>query len=60
MTVAGILASFMSLIIALIYFVYKITHWNSFSVGIAPLVIGLFFFTSVQLLCIGILGGEQH
>jgi len=30
--------------------------WQSFSVGIAPLVIGVFFVGSVQLFFIGILG----
>jgi len=30
--------------------------WRSFSVGVAPLVIGLFFFASVQLFFLGIIG----
>jgi hypothetical protein len=30
--------------------------WDNFQVGIAPLVIGLFFFSSVQLIFIGIIG----
>lgn len=57
------LASFMgsilalaSLLIAIFYFIYKLIFWNSFSVGQAPLVIGLFFFSSVQLFFIGVLG----
>jgi hypothetical protein len=29
---------------------------NTFQVGMAPLVIGLFFFSSVQLIFIGIIG----
>lgn len=56
MTILGIFTSVISMICGLVYFVYKITHWNSFSAGIAPLVIGLFFCASVQLFCIGILG----
>ena len=31
-------------------------YWNRFSVGMAPLVIGVFFFVSIQLVSIGILG----
>ena len=46
----------MSFIVGLIYFVYKLIYWNSFSVGMAPLVIGLFFVSSVQLFSIGMLG----
>jgi glycosyltransferase involved in cell wall biosynthesis len=52
----GFAASIVSLIFALIYLIYKIVFWNSFPVGVAPLVIGLFFFASVQLFFIGILG----
>jgi polyisoprenyl-phosphate glycosyltransferase len=45
-----------SLIFALLYLTYKILFWNSFQLGQAPLVIGLFFFSSVQLIFIGIIG----
>jgi polyisoprenyl-phosphate glycosyltransferase len=40
----------------LAYLVYKLIFWANFTVGIAPLVIGLFFLGSVQLLSMGILG----
>jgi hypothetical protein len=30
--------------------------WSSFSVGAAPMVIGLFFFASVQLFFLGVIG----
>ena len=52
----GFLSSVVSLIIALVYFIYKIIFWESFSLGIAPLIIGLFFFFSINLLFLGILG----
>lgn len=48
--------SMVSLLVAGIYFFYKILFWNSFSVGTAPVVIGLFFFSSVQLFFIGVIG----
>ena len=41
---------------ALFYLIYKLCYWDSFQVGNAPLVIGLFFFSAVQLIFIGILG----
>jgi len=55
-TMAGFLLSGLSLLVAFIYFVYKLLFWNTFSLGIAPVVVGLFFFSSVQLFFIGVLG----
>jgi glycosyltransferase involved in cell wall biosynthesis len=55
-TLLGFSLAILSLIIAFIYTIYKIVFWESFTVGIAPLVIGLFFFSAVQLFFIGIIG----
>lgn len=55
-TMLGFMMSGISLIIAVFYLVLKLTLWNNFPAGNAPTVIGLFFFASVQLLFIGILG----
>jgi glycosyltransferase involved in cell wall biosynthesis len=55
-TMLGFAVSFLSLLVAVSYFVMKLLFWNNFSLGLAPLVIGLFFFGSVQLFFIGILG----
>ena len=52
----GFAMALLSLLVALVYFVYKLVFWYSLPVGTAPLVIGLFFFASVQLFFIGILG----
>jgi glycosyltransferase involved in cell wall biosynthesis len=52
----GFAMALLSLVVALVYFVYKLVYWYSLPVGTAPLVIGLFFFASVQLFFIGILG----
>ncbi len=52
----GIFSSIISLIVAVGYFIYKLIYWDRFSVGMAPLVIGVFFFSSVQLFFIGIIG----
>jgi glycosyltransferase involved in cell wall biosynthesis len=51
----GILAG-LNLLVAFGYLIYKLVYWNSFSVGIAPAVIGLFFFSSVQLIFLGVIG----
>jgi hypothetical protein len=42
--------------VSLAYFVLKLIYWDRFSLGSAPLLIGLFFFSSVQLFFIGLLG----
>lgn len=56
MTIIGMSVSVICFIVAIFYFVYKILNWNSFNIGMAPMVIGLFFVAGVQLFCIGILG----
>lgn len=53
---AGSFFAAVSLLFALGYLVYKLVYWNSFSVGMAPAVIGLFFFSSVQFVFLGVLG----
>lgn len=45
-----------SLIVAIIYLAYKLLHWYEFDVGVAPMMIGLFFLGAVQLICIGMVG----
>ncbi len=53
---SGFFIAFLSMLAALGYLIYKCCNWNSFQVGMAPLVIGLFFFSAVQLIFIGVLG----
>lgn len=52
----GFFSAVISFLVALGYFVYKLIFWDNFQVGMAPLVIGVFFFSSVQLFFIGIIG----
>ena len=52
----GFVVAFLSILIATIYLIYKILFWDNFQVGIAPLVIGFFFFGGVQLFFLGIIG----
>lgn len=55
-TFIGFGLSALSLLVALGYLVAKLLFWSKFSLGTAPLIIGLFLFSSVQLFFIGILG----
>ena len=52
----GFLLGGISLVIAITYTVLKFLFWDSFPLGIAPAVIGLFFLFGMQMLFIGILG----
>jgi glycosyltransferase involved in cell wall biosynthesis len=55
-TFSGFAGAGVSLLVGLGYLTYKLLFWQRFSVGIAPLVIGIFFFSSVQLISVGIIG----
>lgn len=55
-TMAGFALSGLSLLVSAIYLLVKLLFWDSFSLGLAPILIGVFFFASVQLFFIGLLG----
>lgn len=55
-TFLGFATGLLSLFAAFAYLIYKLVFWQNFELGIAPMVIGLFFFGSVQLVSMGILG----
>lgn len=55
-TVAGFILSIFSLFVAICYFIAKILFWNTFPMGIAPILISVFFFSSIQLFFTGIIG----
>jgi len=52
----GFIIGFLSLLAALVYLVLKLCMWDTFQLGLAPLVIGMFFLGAVQLFFIGIIG----
>jgi len=56
MTLVGFISSLSSLLIALGYLFYKIIFWNSFDVGVAPIVIGIFAIGSIQIFLLGLIG----
>jgi polyisoprenyl-phosphate glycosyltransferase len=45
-----------SFLIALIYLILKLVFWSTFSFGLAPMLIGIFFISSLQLLFLGVMG----
>jgi glycosyltransferase involved in cell wall biosynthesis len=52
----GLLLSFLSFVIGFFYLIYKIIFWNTFNAGVAPMVIGFFFISSIQIVLLGLVG----
>ena len=55
-TMAGFAISVVSLLVAVGYLVAKLMFWDELQLGLAPLLIGIYFFGAVQLFFIGVLG----
>jgi glycosyltransferase involved in cell wall biosynthesis len=55
-TFAGFAGGVLSFLIALGYFIAKLIFWSTFTVGIAPMIIGVFFLQSIMLIFLGIAG----
>lgn len=51
----GFLISICSILVAVFYFIEKLLYWDTFELGMAPLIIGIFFLGGVQLFFIGVL-----
>ncbi len=56
MTFTGFVGALASLCTGLAYLFYKLLFWRRFSVGIAPLVIGMFLVSSMLLVFMGVIG----
>jgi len=55
-TILGFVSAFFSFLVGMFYLIYKLINWNSFALGSAPVIIGLFFFGAIQLFFLGIVG----
>lgn len=55
-TIIGFVISFLSLLVALTYLVLKLVFWDTFPMGNAPILIGIFVLGGIQLFFIGLLG----
>lgn len=56
LTFTGFISSVISLGIGMAYLIYKLMYWNRFSGGVAPVLIGLAFLGSLQLIALGVIG----
>ncbi len=55
-TFLGAIIAGLSVLVAIVYLIMKIINWDNFSAGITPIILGIFFFGSVQLFFIGFIG----
>jgi polyisoprenyl-phosphate glycosyltransferase len=55
-TFAGFCGAGLSFLVALTYLVLKLLFWSTFSFGLAPMLIGVFFVSSLQLVFLGVMG----
>jgi len=55
-TFAGFIGASLSFFIAFAYLILKLVLWNTFSFGLAPMLIGIFFIASLQLVFLGVMG----
>jgi len=61
--ILGFILSILSFMLTLSYLFLKIFYWDAFQIGTAPILIGLFFFCSIQMFFMGLIGeyiGEMH
>lgn len=52
----GFICSLLSFAAGLFYLIYKLVLWDNFEVGMAPVVIAVFFLASVQITFMGVMG----
>jgi glycosyltransferase involved in cell wall biosynthesis len=56
MAFSGFLMSIVSFLIAIFFLAMKLLFWDKFSLGTAPILIGMFSFFAIQLFFLGVLG----
>ena len=55
-TLAGMLLSALSILVAIVFVILKLIYWDRYSAGTIPMMIGLFFLNAIELLFIGFVG----
>lgn len=56
LTMTGFVMSILSFLVALVYLIMKLVRWDSFQMGTAPILIGMFLLGAVQLTFMGVIG----
>ena len=53
---AGFIGASLSFLVALGYLILKLLFWSTMSFGLAPMLVGVFFISSLQLVFLGVMG----
>ena len=56
MTFLGFIISILSFLTGIFYLFYKLLFWDTFSLGLAPIIIGIFFVSAIQITLLGLVG----
>jgi glycosyltransferase involved in cell wall biosynthesis len=56
MSIGGFILSIILIIIGIFFFIYKIIYWDKFQLGLAPIILGVFFGFSVLIFMLGTIG----
>ena len=56
LTLSGLVLSLVTFFLGVFYLVQKLIYWDTLQMGVAPMLIGIFFLGSVQMLFMGIIG----
>ena len=56
MVVLGFISSVISLLIGIFYLIFKLLFWKLFVLGLAPIIIGIFIVSSIQIELLGLVG----
>ena len=56
MVIFGFLLSIVGFFLAISFLIAKLLNWDTFDLGIAPMLIGIFFFGAIQMFFLGLLG----
>lgn len=54
--IIGFMMALVSFVVALLYLILKLVYWDNFPLGLAPLMIGLFFLFGLLFIFLGLIG----
>ena len=56
MVLLGFISSIIGFLVGTFYIIYKLLFWDSFTLGLAPIIIAIFIVSSIQITLLGLVG----
>ena len=56
MVLLGFISSIIGFLVGTFYLIYKLLFWDSFTLGLAPIIIAIFIVSSIQITLLGLVG----